>query len=759
MATASSVSRHGFVWTFDTTYTVGQFANGDYWVLDPGSGVTLNSVTPNYTSVGWHQHGMMSNPIAGTNANDGFDSTTRTFDSSLNIADTLPATFSGGTSLVKAESQSSQSNVPQLLGAGILTVVSTTPSAGDFRPPYCGTDKSLNWNISDLDYTKLHSLAQPNSGTNVPAISVSEGSFERAWIEINTEWTGRHLHPQNNQPDYGREMALAIGEGLLQLQLNYSNAAKETLLIRMVQYGIDIYGAAVSGAVWKNNGGHNHGRKAVLLLAAHVLGDSNILAYGDKSQHFIFGEDQQTFVVAQSDVDDCPKYSGDKYQRECYTSSMIGTPEWGEKHNSAPNRDGSNWWVAYRNIVGNSLIGGPLSMQMMGLTSQWNWPPLFDYMDRLWTIEEGTRSNSTDKIHLFEADMWDEYRYIGAPAASTKIASAVADLPGGVYSSTQGLTFTEAANTTTYYTLDGSTPDNTDTEYTGSISISSTTTVKWITYDDTATLNPSDIQESLFTIACVTPVVSPDGGNFESIQTVTITTTTPGATIYYTLDDSDPDNTDIVYSGSFQVGVDTTVKAIAIKSGLSDSSIQSVFFSINSFSPVADDWLNLTIPSESNIFSYQFTATPQATTIDGLVSFSETSISNPLLNTDFDENACTIRFFQNNQIEVRNGSSYSNDIAINYIAGNTYTFEVTVNISSHTYTVTCTPEGSAPQIIASNYNFRTEQSSVSSLANVSMWFGEDQDLTPSDGFTVTNLFKVKSVPPIRSEKALIETIV
>lgn len=40
---ASSVTQHGITWTFSTARPVGQFVNGDYWVVGP---VTINSVSP-----------------------------------------------------------------------------------------------------------------------------------------------------------------------------------------------------------------------------------------------------------------------------------------------------------------------------------------------------------------------------------------------------------------------------------------------------------------------------------------------------------------------------------------------------------------------------------------------------------------------------------------------------------------------------------------------------------------------------------------
>ena len=71
-----------------------------------------------------------------------------------------------------------------------------------------------------------------------------------------------------------------------------------------------------------------------------------------------------------------------------------------------------------------------------------------------------------------------------------------------------------------------------------------------------------------FVQKCVTPEITVDNGN------VTITTVTPGATIYYTNDGSDPADpasTRQEYSGTFSLGSATKIKAIAIKADFEDS--------------------------------------------------------------------------------------------------------------------------------------------------------------------------------------------
>lgn len=325
MHAATSVSRHGITWTWAEDLTVGTYANGDPYVVAP-SGLTMTSISPlSVVDTGRTINGTMVNPSAGETAEQGFDSTAFFFNATLNdgrpggadMSVGNPLLVAAGSSVVSTESVPSPptgSNISKILNAAVLTVVASAPAAGSFRPPYCGTDKTHNWNLSDLDYSVLKSYA-PVTGT--PSLSTVEAYNERVWIEVTTNWAGRYLHPVNNQPDYGREMCDRTGQQLLSAHLNYTNEQKETMVVRLVQYGLDIYGAAVSGATWNADGGHNQGRKAVLVFAGYLLGDASILAYGDADLHYIFQEDQQSFEVESSQLSVTP-YTGDGRPRAPY---------------------------------------------------------------------------------------------------------------------------------------------------------------------------------------------------------------------------------------------------------------------------------------------------------------------------------------------------------------------------------------------------------------------------------------------------------
>ena len=82
------------------------------------------------------------------------------------------------------------------------------------------------------------------------------------------------------------------------------------------------------------------------------------------------------------------------------------------------------------------------------------------------------------------------------------------------------------------------------------------------------------------------PVISPATGTYAAAVTVSISSGTPGATIRYTTDGTDPTSNSQVYGGTFVVGATTTVRAKAFKAGYHDSSVVSRIYTIDTDPPV-----------------------------------------------------------------------------------------------------------------------------------------------------------------------------
>jgi len=84
------------------------------------------------------------------------------------------------------------------------------------------------------------------------------------------------------------------------------------------------------------------------------------------------------------------------------------------------------------------------------------------------------------------------------------------------------------------------------------------------------------------TPTCVTPTIEPGTSFLIAATDVTISTTTTGATIYYTTDGTDPTTASNVYEGAINVSAITTIKAMAVKTGYDNSEIAVAAYFFNS---------------------------------------------------------------------------------------------------------------------------------------------------------------------------------
>jgi hypothetical protein len=147
-----------------------------------------------------------------------------------------------------------------------------------------------------------------------------------------------------------------------------------------------------------------------------------------------------------------------------------------------------------------------------------------------------------------------------------------ADLATNTYYETQTVTLTSVTDgADIYYTLDGSDPasSSTKTKYNGAIAINVSTTVKAIAVK--ADWTDSAVFSATYTLKVKAPTVAPAGGSYPSVQSVTLSSATGGADIYYTLDGTDPASSKTKYPTTFTIGETKTVKAIASKSGWTSS--------------------------------------------------------------------------------------------------------------------------------------------------------------------------------------------
>lgn len=96
-----------------------------------------------------------------------------------------------------------------------------------------------------------------------------------------------------------------------------------------------------------------------------------------------------------------------------------------------------------------------------------------------------------------------------------------------------------------------------------------------------ATVTANFVSASL----CATPSFTVDEGTYNEAKSVEINCGTDGATIYYTTDGTDPTTSSSVYSSAIAVNASTTIKAFAVKDGMTNSGIASATYTLKCATP------------------------------------------------------------------------------------------------------------------------------------------------------------------------------
>jgi hypothetical protein len=393
---ANSLSQNDITWTFDKDYETGQFVNGEWWVVGP---VTIISISPEDPDLADDVdiHGSMVNPVKDQHGLDSRSKGNR-YIRDLNIARQLPYTIQPGTSLMSAVSHEVYTS-GHISKAAILTVLTSAPPAGCFRPPYYGAYKPL-FNVSALNYSVLRKLTPtPNSPT---PMSLANGEMKHVLIDLFTGGASANSEFKANSlgPHYGREIAKASSRAALALQLDYTDAQKRDLLVEVVQRGIDLYGALTGGYMFTADGGHNHGRKITMFIAAKTLGDAHMLSLCDGTANRAFQEDGQHDFVHEGWT--------------LHPPENYGIPEWGADAYSRLDRLEVPWdYTGYRFNNGSGNTGTVLAVTLMGGRAEWNHEAFFRYtIERYWPIESVSTVrgiNSANGIPRFTHEMWNAY--------------------------------------------------------------------------------------------------------------------------------------------------------------------------------------------------------------------------------------------------------------------------------------------------------------------------------------------------------------
>ena len=146
---------------------------------------------------------------------------------------------------------------------------------------------------------------------------------------------------------------------------------------------------------------------------------------------------------------------------------------------------------------------------------------------------------------------------VGSATYTLKVATPMFSPAAGTYNSAQTVIISTATSgATIHYTTNGTMPLPSSTVYSGPITVSASETVKALAVKSGYT--NSAVGSAKYTLSVATPTFSPGAGNYNSAQTVTISTTTPMATIYYTTNGKTPTDVSTVYFGPIAVSSNET---------------------------------------------------------------------------------------------------------------------------------------------------------------------------------------------------------
>ena len=204
------------------------------------------------------------------------------------------------------------------------------------------------------------------------------------------------------------------------------------------------------------------------------------------------------------------------------------------------------------------------------------------------------------------------------------------------------------------------------------------------------------------------PVATPVSGAVEPGTAVVLSTKTEGAAIYYTTDGSTPTTASTLYTGAITVNENTTIKAIAVKSGMETSIVKAFTYTIK---PVETPTVS---PARMNIEAG--TLVTLSTETEGAAIYYTTDGSTPTTASSLYTEAITVN--ENTTIKaiaVKAGKPNSDVVTASYVVAN--------------------------HITVLEENFETEPSDSANYSSEGGWYGiSDNQGGQDEGYNDTNGF-------------------
>jgi hypothetical protein len=420
-----SVSQFGITWTFERPARVGQFINGDWYVvgetivkaIDPKplwdeEVKDANATIERKADGKYLRNGSVLNMKANDPVGTAFDSRSPRYSSSVRTnrppiamkpGDALVSTITEGRLRPGSGSSSSTKSV------AVLTCLKEPVPADAFRPGYTDRDQKIYLSRN----LRRELLATLPRIPKTPEISESVAIFQGPWLEVGG--FGADVAPYEGE-GYGAAIARSGGTATLQLNLDFKPEEKERLLVSFMQYGLDLWSLLKNGHPgWQAWGGWGAGRKWPIVFTGLMLNDPQMASPEKAVPKAVFQEDMQTMF------DDCWTGAGVVYCGHVGKDGHKGDFGWGAFENLPPSRWPGDWDYpignAYRvNSTQENWIGQALAARIMNAEEAWSHDAYFVEMDRWMTEPDpgyGTDAAFAVQGHgkvQFQVDLWHAYR-------------------------------------------------------------------------------------------------------------------------------------------------------------------------------------------------------------------------------------------------------------------------------------------------------------------------------------------------------------
>jgi hypothetical protein len=408
----AGVSQYGITWTFGKPARVGQFVNGDWYVVGPVNIVRIDPA-PRYGREVADQeldrrekvpvdqrcrNGSMLNAPARQEV--AWDSGVLNYYHPEHRA-RLPIPMKPGDSLASSISlcQGEKVTYPYHPGTvrgegdnspvkvvAVLTCVAAPLPPDAFRSSYSGHDPMI-YLTRDLRRELLPHFERPREAPDPVkwADLLQRTCCDAGFFSFDV--------PQQSMPNYAQANAQILANTVLLACCEPQGPDQERLLINVVQVGIDYYGLIRKGHPgWPCHGGHGSGRKFPIVFAGAMLGDETMANINRSFPQAHFGEDEQTaygdcwtgakvVFTGHSGIDEVTGIGPDFVR--------AGNP-WGPYEHLSPDQ-----WLpeefrseAYRRAnTSTCFVAQALVLRAMKLERAWSHDAFFDYVDR-WMFED-----------------------------------------------------------------------------------------------------------------------------------------------------------------------------------------------------------------------------------------------------------------------------------------------------------------------------------------------------------------------------------